>query len=192
MKKILLALAVVALGFTANAQFSLHVGYANSMLHSTYEAYGASDSETDNFSGFYLGGTYYYNIQNHFGLECGINAIFTTGDETNKLALNIPIEASYRIPLNSDLSLTVLAGPSIDFGLLWKDTEDDVSLYDSDGLDAKRFNIMLQAGLRLNYNQWGLNLTYQYGLLNLVDFDYAQVNVKVKESRLLVGLSYAF
>ena len=201
MKKIVcfVAAAIMALTVNAGKPFGtgITVGAGYAMLHETCDVSGI---DAANLHGFYLGGAYAYHFTNEMAIEPGLNFVFgmkskdEDGVKNKSTLLNvaIPVNFTYSFDLG-DAQLTLLAGPTLDLGILAKSkveyagTSTSGSMFDGDGA-RQRFNLYVGGGARLSFGQFGVMATYNYGLLNVYDID----NVSYKDSRITAGVTYSF
>lgn len=218
MKKsiILFAAAVLALSTTINAEnlgrgygryggsssdnpFTVGLGYA--MLHESISGGGLTISS--NLHGAYLGGAYNVSLSGDFGFEPGLTLFFATKSETDEynekksvtmIDAVIPLNFTYGLDLGG-AKLTFLAGPAINLGLVANNkytiagNTTSTSAYEGNNA-RKRFNLYVGAGARLAFGQFGINLSYNLGLLNV--YDMGNTDASYKDNRLTAGVSYSF
>ena len=186
-----------------------HIVAGYNMLHRYVGNSGASFSS--NFNGLYVGLSYVKDLSGSFNIEPGAMLCLnfksdnyeSIKESTTILDLAIPVNFSYSLELGS-VRLALLAGPVINIGIIEssKTTSNGInnSLFDNeDGEESafdgesgsNRFDLMIDAGARLSFNQIGINLTYAFGLLNRIG-DLMGDGGMGKSNRLTVGVSYNF
>ena len=186
--KIYSILALLVITFTANAQkYRLEIGYNNPVRK------GAAVSSTY-FNGIRLGGTAEFDLKNNFSLLTGVLYNFVYSNKiqmyTNKDSvryksvghlIEIPIRATYTLPLSKTLKLFGYAGPNISFGLAQKQettsqlTPEYNSLYEvnSGTLDiykssmVNRLNLQIGVGGGVQWKKYQLKSGYDWGINNL-------------------------
>lgn len=183
MKKILSIAAVAAMMLfagKANAQITLHAGWQNA----TVKLEGMGSSWSHDYSGFYAGATYDYDL--------GMASIFVTpgaelsyctyseeGESADQIDLRIRLWGRWNKNLTEDIVFGVFAGPSINIGI-------GGELY-SDADDISRFDLGLTFGAQIRYNKIGIEGGYNLGLLNRYSGEY---DATIKFSTLFFGLNY--
>lgn len=121
----------------------------------------------------------------------------------NELALSAPIFLNYSLPLGSSLKLKLYAGPVIGYTFFSKysykwnvnilgisnsgDGEVDYLSDDRGDNALSPFSVAVAGGVGLDFNQYGINLGYSYGLTDRYN---SNDNVKSTYTRIFVGLSY--
>ncbi len=198
----MVALATVLSFGIASAQtgFGVQAGY--SMHASTIK-----DSKALN--GFHVGPTYELGIQGPISMQYGLLYNFATykssgsvtlpligtisGSTTNTShSLDIPVRVVATFPMSGNVSAFVFGGPNFNIGLADNVTatinsnSSTKNLYDNK--DYSRFDLQLGLGAGLKYNNMGLRVSYDFGMLNRIkDADPAY-----KFNDLKVGLFYNF
>ncbi len=123
--------------------------------------------------------------------------------------VEIPVHVGYRAAFAPDMSVSIQAGPWFSYGFLGKDvykaTGEGISgdtakkaadelnkgennPYKTDPKILKPFDLGLGLQAAFEYRQFGVNLGFEYGLLNTSAFD----EVKVNNMNFYVGLGYRF
>ncbi len=127
MKK-LFAFAAAALLFSgmADAQTYFNAGYGKPTDVITY---GDSEAETSSFNTAFAGISHNIMMGKALGLEAGVNFVYGFNNNRNEVAgiesnikytsygLNAPILFNYGIPVGNILTLKVLAGPTLHYGI---------------------------------------------------------------------------
>lgn len=168
MKKLLLAIAMVALGFTANAQETTY-GAVAGFNNLTFKV----SSEGVTASGFYLGFFTDFKLNDKFSIQPELQYVssFQDGESANQLAL--PVMAKYYV----SEAFSVQAGPMFD--LIVDETSDDFNA----------FGLGLAAGLGYDINKdFFASARYSFGLTNRLDYDV----VSSKIDFLQIGVGYRF
>lgn len=248
MKKSLL-MAVLFLGtmLTASAQekkvaFGVRAGLNLSNVNSKYtgalgEGESASEYEQDmnNRAGFHLGVVMDWNVARNFYIQPGL--YFTTRgakledgetyngesysytEKWNANYLQIPILASYRIPLGEKVKLGIDVGPYLAVGLggkvKWEDsytydgeTETDKGDYKIFGTGSegdpdtgegyeergglKRFDAGLRFGLGVHISKFYVGVNYDLGLANLALSDNWGKDMKLRNRNLGISVGFTF
>lgn len=189
-------------GSSSDNPFTIGAGY--NMLH--YYVSGNGTSISTDYHGFYLGGAYSINLSGDLAIEPGLTLFMNfhsesdnsygvaTESSTTLIDLAIPVNFTYGIDLGG-AKLTFLAGPVINFGVVasHKNTRAGVTTttnnYEGDGAPS-RFDLMVDAGARVTFGQFGINLSYALGLLNR--YSDLPDGVSAKQNRLTAGVSYSF
>ncbi|WP_297172898.1 porin family protein [uncultured Porphyromonas sp.] len=126
--------------------------------------------------------------------------------------VEIPVHVGYRAAFAPDMSVSIQAGPWFSYGFLGKDVykatgegiagdtakkaADELNKGDNnpykDGTVVKQslkpFDLGVGMQAAFEYRQFGVNLGFEYGLLNTSNID----NVKVNNMNFYVGLGYRF
>ncbi len=172
MKKLLLVIAMVAAGFTANAQettFGAVAGFNNL----TFKASAGGMTASDDASGFYLGFFADFKLNDKFSIQPELQYVSSSqdGESSNQLAL--PVMAKYYV----SEAFSVQAGPMFDL------------VVDETGDDFNAFGLGLAAGLGYDINEdFFASARYSFGLTNRLDNDF----VSTKIDFLQIGVGYRF
>ena len=193
----MVALATVLSFGIASAQTGLGVQAGYSMHKST-------EKDSKALNGFHVGPTYELGIQGPISMQYGLLYNFATYSETTASvkssitshSLDIPVRVAATFPLSSGVSAFVFGGPNFNIGLAnnFKDGDLSKDLYKDHELlgvtikGQSRFDLQLGLGAGLKYNNMGLRVSYDFGMLNRIkDADPAY-----KFNDLKVGLFYNF
>ncbi len=193
-RKVLLSvlLVVVSIGMTkAQIGIGLDAGYTSSSDH-------VKNSEALN--GFYIGASYdmgiqgpvslYYGLHYDFGKSTKNATIIKTTITTHSLDIPVRVKLNYPIGM---LKVSAFLGPNFNIGLAYDQvvknklsgTEREYAIYDND--DFSRFNLQLGGGIALQYLNFGLKTSYDFGVINIQDkVDDSKTN------RFKIGLFYNF
>jgi len=216
MKKIFATIAVLAVAASsAFAQISVGAGYVGTTATTEIN----SNSTDVNFSGFYLGGSYNFDLGMGIGVAPGLYYVnesnsntksatalgyTATGDVTTKEQfIAVPINLNYGIELMDGLKLSVFAGPTLAYGLSSKTTgtvtlpilgtkETTIDNYDEDEgnvLDYKKFDVMLGAGVAVDIVDM-IRVSAGYNW-GLMDL-HGNDNSKYTRKGLHIGVAYLF
>ena len=192
MKKIIvIAAALLLLGFQASAQLVVGGGYAFSSEKTT-----GVDGTTP-FHGFYLGANYRLPLGAGFGLAPGLYASFMFHNETadggssiigynaigsdREFALNVPVKLTYTLDLGHDRAVFAFVGPIFQLGITNMTTAsrsgnlgiinvhvgDKVNNYDADNGTMNRFNIYLGGGVGVQLGDIIFHMSYDHSLLDI-------------------------
>ncbi len=173
MKKILLVVAMVAFGLTANAQkFGVKGGLNFSNI--TVNTSGLSASP-DGRTSFYIGGLVDFTISEKFHIQPEVLFSSEGAKDADISFVNIPVMAKYYVAENFSLQ----AGPQIGFVV---DAEGG-----TDGLETANFGLGLGAGYELEGGLF-FDARYNFGLSNIAKADGFEVDTKSFQ----VGLGYRF
>lgn len=230
---LMLAVLAVSTMFCANAQesgFGVRLGMNISNLSQKFDGTvddgeSKSDYEIDFKSriGVKVGVIYDWGLSEAFYIQPGL--YFTTrggkydeGDEDGKYEekwnlsyLQLPILASYRIPLNDNMKLHINAGPYLACGLggkvKWEytydgetekgdykafgTTKEDDEDEDSEKGGLKRFDAGLSFGAGVSIKKFYVGLSYDLGLANIADQDQWK-DYKIRNRNFSIGVGYNF
>lgn len=200
-------------GSSSDHPLTIGVGFDMFRWHVSYDG---TTGYSNVYPGFYFGGTYAAELSGNLFVEPGVNvfldyilgleSIYENGYDENgyyyaiiatssitMVDLSIPVNFGYRFDFGGT-QLAFFAGPVIKFGIKasQKTTVSGVTtsanLYDD---NMNRFNLMVDAGARLSFGRFSINLSYTLGLLNRVGAimgDYGAI----KENHLAAGVTYSF
>ena len=173
MKKLLLVIAMVAAGFTANAQtFGVKAGLNFSNV--TAKDSGVSISP-DGATSFYLGAVVDFELSEKFHIQPEVLYSAEGFEDFDMSFVNIPVMAKYYVAEGFNLQ----AGPQVGFLV---DAEDG-----TDGFKSVNFGLGLGAAYEME-NGLFFDTRYNFGLSNLADFDGAELNTKAFQ----IGVGYRF
>lgn len=182
MKKFLVIVALLFIGYSASAQFKVNAGYLNSRL--SYKASGISASIDGN--GFFAGVLCEIPVGGiGLGFEPGLNFDYlkfkAAGESQALYYLRAPLHLNFSLELSHAASIFVGAGPSVIFGV----GGDDEPFGDG---GMNRFDLQLGAlvGIRL-VKHLEIRAGYDWGLLKAEDSE-----IKNHRNAVNVGLAYAF
>ena len=129
--------------------------------------------------------------------------------------VEIPVHVGYRVAVAPDMAVSIQAGPWFSYGFLGKVSQKtsvtgegkladaaremakasdeatnngETNPYKTDPKVLKPFDLGLGLQAAFEYRQFGVNLGFEYGLLNTSAFD----EVKVNNMNFYVGLGYRF
>lgn len=195
-KCIILALTVVFSINYAQAQLGAQVGY--------------SFSDQEDMRGFHLGPTYEWQIKNNFSLQSGLLYNYLSGSAESKTFgmdydrkahyLDVPVRAVASLPFGGNWKAFLFAGPNFNIGVSDKvqdrSTDKEIDLFSTsanDGLwDQKsRFNLQLGGGVGVMYNNIGLRIGYDQGIIDVYKNQEIEAKYR-KSSDLKIGLFYNF
>ena len=192
MKKFFLTLALAAVATSAFAQIeglSAGAGYLTNTRKVTATYNNTSDSDKQEFGGFYAGVSYtVLHVGPGIGITPGIyfsnlsykkdaDAVggVRSGSENN---ISVPVNFSYKLDLlPGTLALAPYLGPTFIFGLSSKDqyalkNHTDITDNYGDNSDYGRFNVAVGGGIALDIvDMIRVTLGYNLGLLNLYTGD---------------------
>lgn len=157
----------------ANAQITLHAGYQHMTVSASGD--GVTVTSTNGANGFYVGGDYSIDLGVE-SLAIAPGAMFSYIEDM--IDLRVPVLFTYSKPFDN-ITLGVFAGPVFNIGLAGK-------MYD-DPIKTKRFDIALNGGLWVGYQQFRLDFGYSYGLLNRFD----DSNITWNFNKIYIGLGYS-
>lgn len=119
--------------------------------------------------GFYLGGSYEYNLKNNFALEPRLSFIMEgTKYETSTYdiyAVEIPVLLSYKIHLNTTQNFKFKVGPYISNGLTIASHADNGKTFTgwNDVFNRTLFGLQAEVSYNLN-NKVGIQLGFKHSL----------------------------
>lgn len=213
MKKVLTTLAFITFAIVANAQFTVQLGYNNVNMETTFTPTIAGVNDTTVFDGFYLGATYNFSIAGNFGIEPGIRASYVNWNEeittlgitaktkSELVNISIPVMLNYRFDFGKDMHLTLYAGPTLDYGLVAKTTNEvsgsktTENLFEDDGtgLYLNKLDILAETGAGFRWSNWGVQFRIAWGFLNLAhNPNNSPITVDVASTKMMIGFSYTF
>ncbi|MBD5322509.1 MAG: PorT family protein [Bacteroides sp.] len=118
--------------------------------------------------------------------------------------IELPVYASYRLNFAEASQLQINFGPYLAYGVngkvTWKQNDDgDVEKYSYDlfGTDEnqagfKRFDCGLGVGIGYTFNRIYLGMTYQFGLVNVLDSEEYGKLAKMKNRNFNISIGYNF
>lgn len=168
-----------------------------------------ADKDVKAENGFHVGPIYNMSIQGPISLQYGLlyNMYINkssesvtlpligtiTGSSTHSMhQLDIPVRVAATFPLSSGVSAFAFAGPNFNIGLAdnlkvaVNSKSTTTSLYENE--NHSRFNLQLGLGGGFQYNNMGLKVSYDFGLLNM----YKNADPAVRVNGLKAGLFYNF
>lgn len=173
MKKLFIALALVALALPSYSQFDLglKVGYATSKLSTDIDDIKEDAKHNFQFGAFArLGKRFYVQPELYYASSGGTLQLTGTDDEQQIKFQNlcIPVLLGFKIINGEKINLRIMAGPTANFILKKQFSGDEVieSISDADfkntawGLDVGAGVDFLFLALDVRY-EWGLNDIYQ-------------------------------
>jgi len=224
MKKLLLLIALVAgmnLSMKAQSdepkvQFGVRAGL-------NVSSFGGDISKKDkgdmgsSLAGFHIGGIVDINVANNFYIQPGLYVTTKGGKgkesgsdweykETARLTyLQIPVLASYRIPLSDNVKWQINAGPYVAFGLAgklkWTDIDEgdketgDYKLFGTEKDQEKsilnRFDAGLSFGTGVSITNFYVGVSYDLGLANIYN-EYDDIKYSAKNKNFMVSVGYNF
>lgn len=184
----------------ANAQVGFQVGYSSAKV---------ANSKDAAINGFHVGPTFELGIQGPISLQYGL--LYNMHLQKEKSSINLPLigkvegsvshtqhilELPVRIaaslPITDEFKFFVFGGPNFSFGLIdnikTSINDKSVTIKKYDDKDYSRFNLQLGAGAGLQYNNLGVKVSYDWGMLDL----YKSDAINYKTNSLKVGLFYNF
>ncbi len=188
--------AILSISF-ASAQVGLQAGYSSS-----------KDAESNSsLSGFHVGPTFNLGIQGPISLQYGLlyNYLTTKNDywglanaTTTAHRLDLPVRVAASFGIGNGLSAFVFGGPNFNFGLSQTTKVESgigsveaSNIYSREMSDGKKlyspFDVQLGVGGGLQYNNFGVKVGYDWGML-----DRDNSNGVWKNNDLKVGLFYNF
>lgn len=200
-----LAVALLAVG-TTHAQVSVHAGYVQNNLISSYTVPVINTTIYDTLTrpGAYVGFSYNISLAGKLGLNVGANVEYFHKDDSNsiysskfqQLDLVVPVYLNFAIPFGGNNTLTLFAGPTFDLGLInrctttgnlsgtvteynYFDTQDATS----ENYYRERFTWALTGGVRINFGGFGIHAGYTYGMSD----NFVSANTKGTCKRIFVG-----
>lgn len=212
MKKLLLTLVIaVSAAISANAQFGLGFGFANSSLHSKVEDFKTAEG----MNGLFIEGAYTFHIGNHFGItpavqyewvkEGNIETLKEAMQLIGKKAswsehyLNVPVRFSYGFNVGKVIGLGTYAAPTFSVGLASKINADGnkIDIYDVGGESIEednmmsRFDFMIGLGLYCDlFQKFRVRFGYDYGLVNRAADSVKDGNLH--RGQIQLGVSFLF
>ena len=205
MKKILcsvLAGALMLLGTSAYAQFSVGAGYVNGKY--TYTS-SSSSKTSDAANGFYVGADYTLPVGEVFGISAGLNFEMLMSKNYNlwgitgnlkEQYLNLPVRLNFGFDMGGS-RVFAFAGPTLSYALASKAQvgmggfSGVVDLYEKDILD-NRFDVMVGGGLGIDLmERLRVSVGYDFGMFNKLD-EEDNANATFRRNRLHAGIAFLF
>lgn len=215
MKKFILSIALVAAAATtAFAQIeglSVGAGYTTSTMKVTATSGSTTNTDTQEFGGFYAGASYtVLTLGPGIGITPGLyfssvsykkdKDILGGVESGSESYLNLPINFSYKLDLvPGTLAIAPYVGPTFSLGLASKvkyengSTTNTTDLYGDDS-DYSKFNIAIGGGLALDIvDMIRVTVGYNYGLLNRYTGDQDPVKYNYNNNTgFNFGVAYLF
>lgn len=201
MKKLiasLFAASLMLLGTQAYAQLVVGAGYLHN-IENTKTTDGKAVGDAVHLNGFYLGGSYNIQFSNYFGVAPGfyIDMLFQSRNSADggtfggiqiagsasynytEVALNLPVNLTFKMPVGDNAELFAFAGPTFQYGVMARSTfnaaasigpihyskGDSYNHYGDKG-DTKPFNILLGGGVGIQVGDIQFLVGYDHTLLN--------------------------
>ena len=201
--------ASLLLGTQAFAQMSVNAGYLNSTLK--------SGSAVDNANGAYAGVSFNIPIAGGFGIAPGVyysmigsksssaaslfGVTFSGSSTFMEHAINVPVYLNYGYNLARDTKIFVFGGPTVQYGLASKVTNNDSvttsgagggrewthNNYDNENFN--RMNVYLGGGMGFQMAALQITVGYDYGMMNQYKGDNA---ADCHRSNLKIGVGFCF
>ena len=206
MKKIIVIVAALLLGFQAKAQIIADAGFALAFENTRNDL---GFYHPSNMYGVFAGANYYFNLDSVVdGLAVlpGANLSVLIGRHSElsdvrlrELALNIPLQASYTYEINEKVKVFGQTGPTLQFALAHKARDSrgtTYSLLNKNNLFGevrKPFNIYwgFAAGAEIN-DMFRVEAGFDFGFFNLNKrVEHSTIN-KVTRNFLHIGVGYLF
>ena len=193
------AASLMLLGTQAFAQVVPGAGYLHVIENSKNIKSGESTGDAFHTNGFYLGASYKIRLGDYFGVAPGfyVDMLFKSVNKDNgatiagipiggsasynytEVALNIPVNFSFKYEFTDNAAFVVFAGPTFQYGVMARSTfHGAVSIggihysdgeaynhYGKDG-DSNPFNILLGGGLGIQIGDIQIIAGYDHTLLN--------------------------
>ncbi len=213
MKKIfatLFAASLMLLGTQSFAQIVPGAGYLHVIEQAKYADSGESAADDFHTNGFYVGASYKIGLGDYFGVAPGfyVNMLFKSVNKDNgatiagipvggatsynytEIALNVPVNVTFKYHFTDNVGFVAFAGPTFQYGVMARSTfhgslsigslhfsdGDSYNHYGKDG-DSNPFNILLGGGIG-----------FQAGdLLFTVGYDHTLLNCSKKDTGLYTG-----
>lgn len=148
------------------------------------------DSDSDMKIGFQAGVGMEYQFSEMWSVRPSL--MFTTkgakaGDATSTpMYLQLPVMAAASFAIADAQNIVIKAGPYFAYGIAGKDKEgDDKEDFFTDG--TKRFDAGLGVGVAYEINKFFVDLTGEFGLTKVYDFDDSPKNMNFS-----IGVGYKF
>lgn len=200
MKKVLLAVAVVMLAMSVNAQVQFGVKAGLNVANQKYSSSGISMSPKS-LIGFHVGVIADMPLNEKFSIQPGLlfsqkGAKMDQNSVTEKAIFNyldIPINAVYKIDAGG-VKVLLNAGPSIGYALGGKykvDSESEDIEFGSEDGKYKRLDLGFGFGGGVQFGSVIASLNYNLGLANIINSP-SGADYKIKNNVFSISLAYLF
>lgn len=223
MKKILtsvLAASLMLLGTQAYAQLVVGAGYLHNIEnYKTTE--GKSYADPVHLNGFYVGASYNIELGSYFGVAPGfyVDMLFQSKNKADggtiagvllsgsvaynytEVALNVPVNFTFKIPVGDNADFFAFAGPTFQYGVMARSTfhsaanigpihfsDGEVYNHYGDKGDSKPFNILLGGGVGVEVGDIQFLIGYDHSLLN----SDKSGNIVTGRHQIKAGINFAF
>ena len=220
MKKIIIAVAALAVSVSSFAQVSVGAGYLNSSATQvTTISEGTTNTANASSNGFYVQGLYAYPLASGLDLNAGLKFYWDTRTSTGNVDfggvhfadatavtkeayLALPVNVSYGYSINKDVRIFAFAGPTFSLGLssktnvttsvLGQTSTDTIDNYakDDEGNRSYKTGNVFLGG--------GIGVDLMKMVRVNVSYDFGLVNrstadkTKLTENLLSVGVAFLF
>ena len=114
--------------------------------------------------------------------------------------LQVPLNLDFRIPMSDDMTLMIMAGPTLDLGLSStvkeKGSGMQYRIYDgmlSDFTKYRRYDVLIGGGLAFDVmDAVRFSVRYDYGLVNRNGGSFTGGLLKIHRSQLKIGVGFLF
>lgn len=137
----------------------------------------------------------------------GVSESITADLKLNLSYIQLPIHIGYKLDVAENTKVVFHAGPYLAYGVSgkWKAEADgqkeSVNAFSNDAIDSdvpklKRFDFGLGLGVGAEFGRIGVNLGYDFGLVNVIDKymfeDYGQIDASIKNMNGYLTIGYKF
>lgn len=220
-KKSVAVVAVVLFSLNMAAQFSLNLGYSNTMSVSRVDVLGVKSTDKQMINGASFGLAYDLSFFKILGLNVGLDYTFSydrkgtkvddkfTGYSTQYHTVGVPLRFMVNIPFSESSKFFIYAGPKVSVDVAGKlqiyiadeKVGDPISLYketeistieDFKNLDPARFNLFIGPGAGVKIKNFIVKGGYDWGMINLNANKETRDNYKLYKNNWYVTVGFAF
>lgn len=192
MKKLMIMAVALLTAGIASAQVTYSIGYINTNVN-------IKNAPSQSLNGFTISLDDNINLAGNLNVAPGIGMDLSFGNykpflveqKVKKFGLYVPVDLNYGFALGSDLKLFVYAGPTLDFGIIYKGKVDDNTFdyYKKEDGNLSRFDLLLGGGAWITYQDvLRFKVGYKAGMLNTCKTDGSEF----KNNVLSVSVGYVF
>lgn len=225
MKKIvasIFAASLLLLGTQAYAQWIPGAGYLHVIENTKNTSDGKTVGDPFHTNGFYVGVSYNFKLGQYFGIApgfyldvlmhgqnnasgisiYGIPVSATSNYHYTEVALNVPVNFSFKYEFSDNGAFFVFAGPTFQYGVMARSTfSSNVSIpyihvndkgaynhYDAKDGDTNPFNILLGGGVGVQMGDIQFLVGYDHTLLNCSKVQ----NIHIGAHQIKAGINFEF
>lgn len=192
MKKVIIAVAALLIGISANAQVWINAGFLGGYEKVTSSILEFPVTDFEHAYGFFVGTEYEIPLSRVFSVAPGLQfqAGFATEPDYRfaETQIAIPILVRAAVPFGTNARGFLNVGPDFAIGLSSKEVDHGVT-YDSYKEDFSRFNLGVIVGLGVDIRErLRIFATYNFGVINTCKM----YKTTAYDNKYQIGIGFAF